>query len=229
MNAYLIQKLVLKDWYLQRIPILLSLAGVAISMALMLFGHDAGFMIGLIALISILIGFGANLSIATIVNERKEQTLPFVMSLPISHREYTTAKILSGVLLFLVPWLAIALSTGALFLVAPTTGPSSLPHGLIPYWAIMIVEIGVSTCLIACVALATESQPWTISAVMVCNIGFNVFGYIVAHTHGISRTMYTPTLQWPPMATVVLLAEVAAILLMLSLTFVIQARKKDFL
>ena len=87
MNAYLIQKLVLKDWYLQRIPILLSLAGVAVSMALMLFGHDAGFMIGLIALISILIGFGANLSIATIVNERKEQTLPFVMSLPISHRE----------------------------------------------------------------------------------------------------------------------------------------------
>ena len=64
---------------------------------------------------------------------------------------------------------------------------------------------------------------------MVCNIGFNIFGYIVAHTHGIARTMYTPTLQWPPMATVVLLAEVAAILLMLTLTFVIQARKKDFL
>ena len=41
---------------------------------------------------------------ATVVEERTDQTLPFVMSLPISAAEYTTAKILANLLIFLIPW-----------------------------------------------------------------------------------------------------------------------------
>ena len=49
----------------------------------------------------------------TVVEERNEQTLPFVMSLPISPMEYTTAKILANLLIFLVPLGALMLGSFA--------------------------------------------------------------------------------------------------------------------
>lgn len=229
MNLNLVKELILKDWYLQRGPILISLFGSVVAVAITITGGKPGFMLGLIALVTILIGFGANLAMATIVNERKEQTLPFVMSLPISFREYTASKILGNLLIFLVPWSAIGLAVGALFLLLPPSGPSGVPHGLIPYVAIMLTEMLVSTTLVASVAITTESQRWTIGMIMVGNLAFNGFGYLVAHADSMARSMWSPAMQWTPTAVGLVVAEFAAIALMLSLTFAIQSRKKDFL
>jgi ABC-2 type transport system permease protein len=224
MNMHLIKLLVLKDWYLQRVPILVSLLGSAVAMAIAITGSKIAFLLGLIALVTVLIGFGANLAMATIVNERKEQTLPFIMSLPISYREYTAAKILANLIIFLVPWTVVTLGSIVLLLVSPTS-----PHGLIPYVAIMSTEMLVSTSLVAAVAIATESQLWTITAVMIGNLALNGFGYYVAHIPSIAQSMDSKTFQWSLAATGLLAVEFAAIVLLLSITFTWQARKKDSL
>ncbi len=224
MNLSIVYRLILKDWYLQRASILIALAGGFVGIGMVVTGTQAGFLLGCITLVTVLIAFGANLAIATMVNERKEQTLPFVMSLPISYREYTASKILGNVILFLIPWLFITLCSLGILWISPEH-----KQGLIPYVAIMATEMLVSTCLIVTVAIITESQPWTVACIMVGNVGFNVVGYFVAHVPRIDHSMFGPTLRWDAASLGLLLAEFAAIALLLACAFAVQARKMDFL
>ena len=223
MNYAMVKQLILKDWYLQRWLILASLAGVVASLGIIASGGKVAFLLGLILLIMVVISIGAHMAVSTIVTERKEQTLPFVMSLPISYREYTASKIWGNLLIFLVPWLTMMLGSFGLLLLSPGS------RGLLPYAAIMSTEMLMSTCLILAVALITESQGWTVAAIMVGNVAVNGIGYVVAHIAGIAKGMWGSTVQWSGAASAVLLAEFATVALLLGVTFFVQAKKKDFL
>jgi len=146
-----------------------------------------------------------------------------VMTLPISYREYTASKIWGNLLIFLVPWFTMLM--GGLFLLL--YDPKG--YGLVPYFVIMSTEILMSTCLIIATALITESQGWTVGAIMVGNIGVNLIGYLVAHIPGIAQGMWGSAIRWSGAATGVMLAEFATIALLLGTTFWVQSRKKDFL
>jgi hypothetical protein len=224
MNYAMIQRLILKDWYLHRWQILGSLAGAAGAMAFVVFFGTAGFYIGLTLLITVLVFVGAQLAIASSVTERKEQTLAFIMSLPISYRDYTTAKILSNLLIFLIPWTVVSLASAAILLFAP-----GATQGLFPFTAIMCVEILLSTCMLSCVAIMTESQAWTTTAIIVGNVAINIVGYLIAHIRPIAAGMFGHNIAWTSAATMCLLGEVALIALLFALTYFVQGRKTDYL
>jgi len=160
---------------------------------------------------------------ANVIGERENQTLPFMMSLPISYLEYTTSKILGNLLIFVPFWLTIVAGCLAIIVVTPAI------HGLFAFAVIMAVEILVSTCLMLAVALVTESKGWTISAMVTGNLAINVVGYLVAHLPGIRNGMWGTTIQWNPAASISLVTEFALIALFLGGAFFIQSRKKDFL
>jgi len=222
MNYTMVKRLVLKDWYLQRWAILASLAGIVATLGIIATGGKVSFLIGLILLIMVIISIGAQMAVATIVTERKEQTLPFVMSLPISYREYTTCKIWGNLLIFLVPWVTMVVGSCGLLLLSPS-------RGMLPYAVIMSTEILLSTCLILAVALITESQGWTVAAIMAGNLAVNGIGYVVAHIAGIAKGMWGSTIQWSGAASTLLLGEFTTIALLLGVTSFVQSRKKDFL
>jgi hypothetical protein len=146
------------------------------------------------------------------------------MSLPISAREYTGAKVLGNLLIFLVPWIAVLLGCLTAILTLP-----AIPHGLVPYVSVMCTEILVSTCLVFCVAIMTESQGWAIATLIMGNLAFNAFGYFVAHIPSIAAAMDGNKIIWNSAALALLLGELASILLLLRLTFYVQSRKTDFL
>lgn len=223
MNYSMVRRLILKDWYLQRIAIAGSVLGGIGALGVVCLGGQAAFMAGLVLLITALIAVGAHLAIATMVNERKEQTLSFVMSLPISHAEYTLSKLLGTLVIFMVPYLVLVFGSLALFAI-----PHGVPHGLLPFTAIMAVEILLNTCLMIAVALVTESQGWTIGAIMVGNISINIVGYFVAHLPGIARGIQGASVAWSRTASVTLVVEFGLIALMLGMTFFFQSRKRDF-
>lgn len=187
--------------------------------------HDSqiALILGIIVLVTILIGMGALVMMSPIA-ERRQQTLPFVMSLPISYREYTTAKILGSLLIFLMPWTAIVGAMLGTILLAP-----GFPHGLIPFVVIMSVEILMSTCLITVVAVTTESQGWTVGITQVGALSLNGIGWWIVRFPDIGGTMKDATVRWSSTATVLLAAEFAAIALMIAITFFIQSRKNDFI
>ena len=143
-----------------------------LAVALLGTGSEGAFYAGSVVLVSVLITAGIHLAFATVLLERKEQTLAFVMSLPISAREYTTTKIVGNVLMFLIPWVTLVVASDAVIL-----GADSLPDGLIPVTIVVLTEIFVSTCLLLGVALVSESQGWTIATLVAGNLFFNFFLY----------------------------------------------------
>jgi hypothetical protein len=223
MNYSMVGRLIWKDWYFQRMAILQSLAGGAVSLGIVAFGGQAGFTLGLILLVTIMAMISAMTVMGNLLGERENQTLAFVMTLPISYLEYTTSKILGPLLIFVPFWLTIVAGCLGLIVAGPTI------HGLFAFTVIMAVEILVSTCLLIAVALVTESKGWTISAMVVGNLAINVVGYLVAHIPGISNGMWGTKILWTPAATISLVVEFALIALMLGMAFYLQSRKKDFL
>jgi ABC-2 type transport system permease protein len=223
MNYSMVKTLIFKDWYFQRWAILLSLAGGAVSLGIVAFGGQTGFIIGLILLVTIMIMISAMTATGNVIGERENQTLPFVMSLPISYLEYTTSKLLGNLLIFVPFWFTIVAGCLALIVATPAI------HGFFAFTVIMAVEGLVSTCLIIAVALVTESKGWTISAVMTGNLAINAVGYLVAHIPGIKKGMWGTAIYWNPTATILLAVEFALIALLLGGAFFIQSRKKDFI
>lgn len=222
-DSAVVHQLILKDWTLNRWVILGSLPVGLGALALVLTGKEIAFMFCIIILCMVIVGVGAQLAMVTTINERKEQTLAFVMSLPISWREYTAAKILANLLIFLVPWVPLtAAAIGVLLLPGAT-------HGLIPFTAIMAVEMLITTTLIVVAGIVTESQAWTTAGIFASSLGINVLGYVFAHLHGISAFMWGMQVHWTGTAWSVLVAEVLTVPLLLGATFYIQSRKTDFL
>jgi len=224
-NIAMVKRLIWKDWYLNRAAILFSLIGGMVTLALVASSHGSNIVmiLGLIVIVTILIGMGS-MVMASAVTERKQQTLPFVMSLPISYVEYTTAKIVGSLLIFLVLWTVMLVDILATILLAP-----GFPHGLIPFVVIMSVEILMSTCLVTAVAVTTESQGWTVGVAQVGALSLNGIGWWIVRFPDIGGAMRSATVRWSGTATALLSTELAAIALLLAITFFIQARKKDFI
>jgi len=223
MNYRMVGALILKDWYFQRVPILLSLAGGVLSLAIVALGGQAGFTIGLILLVTIMALISATTVMGNVIGERENQTLAFVTSLPISYVEYTTSKIVGNLLIFVPFWMAMVAGCVGLILVAP------IIHGLFSFAIIMAVEMLVSICLMIAVALVSESKNWTICAMIAGNLALNIVGYSLAHIHGIEDGMWGRRIYWRPAATIALTIEFALIALMLGGTFILQSRKRDFI
>ena len=102
-------------------------------------------------------------------------------------------------------------------------------HGLFAFTIIMAVEILLGICLMLAVALVSESKGWSITAMVVGNLGLNVVGYLVAHIPSIGDGMWKKVITWSPTASILLAAELALIALLLGGTFFIQSRKRDFI
>jgi hypothetical protein len=223
MNFSVVRHLILKDWYLNRGVILASIPIGLGALALVLTGKPVAFMLCIILLCMVIVGVGAQLAFVTTINERKEQTLAFVMSLPVSWREYTAAKILANLIIFLIPWLPLTAGALGLLLLPGAT------HGLIPFTAIMAMEMFITTSLIVAAGIITESQAWTTAGIFLSSLGINLGGYIFAHVPGIAKYMWGTRVYWSPTAWIILICELLTIPLLLGVTFFVQSRKTDFL
>lgn len=223
-GSAMICRLVFKDWYFMRWAIAAYLALGGVALLLVSNGGEGSFYAGCILLFTVLISLGIHLAMLTVVEERTQQTLPFVMSLPISPRDYTVAKVLANLVIFLVPWATMLV--GALAVIA---GREAIEDGLIPYTAIILTWILVGYTLILAVALVSESQVWAIAAMVVSNLAFQGVLYGVSHMPSIAATMKGNVAVWSPAAVGLLVAELAAVALLLGLTFFFQNRKTDFI
>ena len=225
MNAHMVKRLVLKDWYFQRRPIAIYTAGGILGLITVALGTAASFYAGTVLLITFMVTIGIHLAIVTVVQERTEHTLPFLMTLPITPKDYTAAKVLANLSIFLVPWLLLT-GGGALLLLAG--GAKSA--GLLPFATIVLTYILASYVLVLAAAIITESQGWTLVAMGVTNLFLQFFLYWVSHMPGIQSGMNGGRgAVWNATAFTLLGAELAAIVVLLGLAFVFQARKRDFM
>ena len=224
MTSSVIGHLILKDWRLNRPLISLCIGVGLIALVIAQYAGGVARLLGSVWFFVSLCILGSMLPASAILNERKKQTLAFVMSLPISSVQYAIAKALSTSAMFLVPWLTLLVS--ALLLIETR---HAIPHGIIPILLILAMLPLIAFCLISAAALVGESEGWLIAVSIVCNSSYWFVWYLLARIPSLRANWAGPVAVWNAAAVTVLSAELGSIAFIVGLTFFLQSRKRNFI
>lgn len=223
MNSPMIFKLIIKDWHLFKRYILgYTLLGFFAAL-LMSWPSYLAYYSGQVLLITVLIGASAHITISSVVTEKKEYQLSFLMALPINVMDYTLAKLLGGLAIYFIMWSAVLGLTVMVIIF------SALPNGLIPMVVICATEILTATSLLLMVGILSGSEAFTIITMVILNIFFNLFIFAVFSVADISAHVQAASPVFNQTVFTFMGAELAIIVLAVSLTTFIKSRQTCFL
>lgn len=223
MSTSIVWRLIAKDLYLYRWLIGVALGVGLASLFIPRFGEGPN-NVTLILLLTSVVALGIFIGIYGIMNERKEKSLLFVLSLPISTGQYTLAKVAAALIAFLIPW-SILTAT----IVGLTLAFDPPPDGMLPTSITMMMFFLANFCVLITLALIAHSEFWAVAAVLATNISVSFYMTTVPDLPGIREHLAGPTPVWSPTVVTVLAVEAAVITLSLAALFFVQSRKKDFL
>jgi ABC-2 type transport system permease protein len=221
MNRALIARLILKDWYLSRLLLVLIAGGGTLSIGLLYLRREDTGTIGLLSALITSVLLSILLPMQTVVNERKQHNLAFVMSLPISPMEYTAAKVVGNLSAFLVLWAAIAIG------VLGTLARTGVFGGLIPFGMVVALAPFVVFCLLLAVAIVVESEMWAVVTMGATNVSYS-FWFLLMKIPGLPEQLKSPVAIWSRPILWILAGQLTVIVVALGLTFYLQSRKRDF-
>jgi ABC-2 type transport system permease protein len=224
MSYAMVRRLIYKDWYFNRGAIAAYVAVGLAALATIGLGGTGAFYAGSVLLITVVISIGIQLTMVTVVHERSYQTLPFVMTLPVSIREYTLAKLAANLSIFAAAWLLLLVTAVALI-----AGRGALPDGLIPFAVVILVQLFTGYVLTLVTAILSESLGWTIAAIIVNNLLVQGVMFWVSNVPAIARDIPTSAIAWHQPIPALLAGDALFVVLAVVATFYLQARKKDFL
>ncbi len=222
-NVEMIKLLVVKDWQVYQKQLAGYLAGLVLALSLIGTAKPWSFNAGGLLLIVLLISTGFFAIGHIVLNERKEQTLPFVMSLPVTPVTFYIAKLLAGLIIYLAPFALVVSTTAFLVLFTP------LPDGLLVYAMLVYFFMLMTHCVALCVAVAIESEGWNIFIQMALMTMLGPFMLWARNLQSIVANLGTDHIVWSPDVLSVLAAELLVVVLVLGWTSWAHARKTSFL
>lgn len=224
MNASIVKQLINKDWQLSKnLLSLYVLMGFA-SLWIFTIPGDFFFTLGIIAVITVLAVIGIHMVISTVLYERKDQTLAFVMSLPVSFQEYTLAKVLSISIISGGAWLVLFGT-----IVGFTLTIDSIGNGLLPYAVMTLLYMLVNYAVLMAVAIVSENEPVTIVVMSLQNVSISVFMMGIAKLEGVGQYIAGEVAVWNDTSIGIVLIELFVIVLAIYLTFFFQSKKRSYL
>ncbi len=221
--SVLTRKLIAKELHVNRHFIAGAAIASTVSAAISPLSKMA-FNIGMLAWLTTVIAAGVMLSIYGVMNERKEQSLQFVMSLPISVAEYVRAKMLGLLLSFGVVWAVATASAVLLVLLAP-----GVPDGLLPYAVLLCLFLIVNFAVLLTGMLYVRSESASTALIVVTNMGVSIYMFTVVTLPGLHLYMDGPTPVWNSTFFTVLACELVVLIVALALPLATAARRRDFL
>jgi ABC-2 type transport system permease protein len=223
MNGSVVKALILTDWKRHQRLILGSIVAGALALILLQIGGELPTIFGAILFFTGLIVLGCMLPMSNVIFERKKKTLAFVMSLPVSVAQFTTAKLVSTFGMFLAPWLTLVTAAFSFIVSRP-----DIPNGVFPPILTLALLVFIGFALNASTALVTESEGATSASMVATNTTYGLGWYMLLRNKGIREGMSSPTIVWGNEVLTVLGCEIAIIAVILAVTFYLQSRKRDF-
>ncbi len=219
----LARKLIAKDFYLNRWLIIGSTVAGLVGLGVAAEG-EMRFNIGMLIWLTTIIAFGVVLVTFAIANERKERTLQFVLSLPLSHGDYVRIRVIGLLLCFLVPWSVLSVGAIALIAVMP-----NLPDGLLSVFVLLCGFMLANYSVVLCGALHTASEGVMTMVIIVTNMSITLFIFMVLGLPSLREQLRAAAPDWNSAFWIVLAIEAATLLVTLSLPYFVAARRRDFI
>jgi hypothetical protein len=221
-NIPVVKLLVAKDWQLFEKQ-LAAYVGAGI-VALCFLGHARpwSFYVGSLLLLVVLVAAACFAISNSLLVERKEQTLAFVMSLPVSPLDFYLSKLIGNLVTFGVPFLVIAGGALGVILLTP------LPDGLVVYSLLIFGHILLAYCVSLGVAMAVESEGWNTFVMIASMVLVNPFLMLLAQFPAIVDNARTEDIVWStPAVTILLIQGVLGAAALLATAWV-HCRKPSF-
>jgi hypothetical protein len=218
MSESIVRQLIIKDLRLMKIPAIAYWLSGLVAIVVVVVGGDVAGMTAIILFVAALFGTGVHSAMLTVTEERREQTLPFIMSLPITIREYTSAKLIGGGI-----WLTLSAASCVVFI------GEALPLGAVPFITIVLIAILLAYVIILATALIWESMTPTIVAIVAANLCTQGLLWWIASLHGIRSTIGGNAIVWNTTSISVIALQIFSIVALLAITYQLQSRKTSFI
>jgi ABC-2 type transport system permease protein len=217
------RKLIAKELHVNRWLMAGAAAGAVVAASIASLGR-MGFNVGSLSWLTAIIALGVMLAIYGVANERKEHSLEFVLSLPLSPADYVRAKLLGLALCYLVPWLVA--SAAALLLVR---ADPDIPDGLLPYTVLLCSFLLANFSLVLSGTLHARSEALIVATIVATNMGVSLFMFVIGGLPGLQLHMRGPTPVWNAAFWSVLAVELLVLALAFTLPLFLAARRRDFI
>lgn len=229
MSTSIIPQLVKKDLLMmRRIIFAFCIVSVAsIVMLGLLFGHIPPWVMINVAFLFLLAPAatcGIVLLMKTNVMEKEKSTQLFIMSLPITVKEFTLAKLLVNLPVFSVFWLVIS---AVAFYFSINLG--LFPLGTVPFITMVLLGVFVAYTCILSVSLIFQSLAITVLAIMTFELGTSAYLWTIVFLDPIQNHIYGPVSVWNSTAITVVLTQMCVAIFMVWMTLHIQNKKRDFI
>jgi ABC-type transport system involved in multi-copper enzyme maturation permease subunit len=182
------------------------------------------FNIGMLVWISTIIALGVIVVLMGISNERKERSLLYALSLPLSGADYVRIKLLALFSCFFFAWLTVSVGALALVWFDP-----DVANGLLPYTILLCVYLLTNFAVVLCAGLHFKTEAPMTAVIVVTNMGVTVYMFTVGAAPGLRGTMYGAVPVWNQPFWLTLGIELAVLAAALALPVFIAARRRDHL
>lgn len=229
MSASIVPQLVAKDLRLMSPTILMFglVSVVFIAILSLIWDHIPPAVMGNFGFI-MLVGpagtLGIVLLITTTVQEKQKSTQHFIMSLPVTVREFTRAKLWVNLPVFGLFWAAISVA-GFYF----AFGRGLLPFGAMPFVSMVFLGGFVAYVCILAVSLITQSLGITVLSIALFEVATSAYLWTVAYLPPISTHIWGAQAVWNPTAIGIIAAQAVTAVSVLTFTLWVQNKKRDFI
>lgn len=222
-DATMVRKLIVKDWQVYQKQLAGFVAGLLLALGLVGMGTPLLASAGALLVLVLLLVVGCYAIQSSVMAERKEQTQPFIMSLPVTPMDVFWGKLLANLTIFLVPFLLVI--GGLLALVLCT----SRPDGVVPWVVVVALFMLANFCVSLCVVIAVDSEGWNVFAMLALMTLIGPFLYWVSQMHGIREHLQGNAIVWSPQVLGLIVGELAVIAIAVLAAGWVHARKASFL
>ena len=229
MSTSIIPQLIKKDFMITRKMILafclVSLASIGVTS--LLFGRIPQWAlvnISFILLLSPAATCGMVLLMTTIVFEKERSTQAFIMSLPVTVKEFVQAKLLLNISIFTAFWLAVSAVAGYF-----SFARGLFPLGTAPFMLMIFLGVFVAYIGILCVSLWRQSLGWTVLAIGLFEMGTSGYLWVIAYLDPVASHLGGPEMVWNSTAISIVVVQVLIAISMILSILYFQSRKRDFI
>jgi ABC-2 type transport system permease protein len=222
MKSSVFWALVRKDVYVLRAFMYATLAIGVLSVGLVRFGK-IGFAVGGVLFLTANVGSGIFISMYSLLTERKNRSRAFALSLPISGANHDRSKLVSGYIVFGLPWLVLTALAMFVFLAGP---PAT--RGMVVYAVMIQVFVLALFSVVQASLFVVKSEAQSGIVILITNICFSLFMVTVNQQH-VTAPLRTAQIVWTPFSQRVLAGELLVVGLTLVFVAIFTARQRDYL
>lgn len=221
-NFPVIRLLVMKDWQLFEKQLAAYVLAGIVALCFLGLARPWSFYLGSLLLIVVMVAAACFAISNSLLAERKEHTLPFIMSLPVSPLDFYLAKLIANLITFGLPFGLISLATLAVILYSP------LPNGLVVLALPLFGHILLAYSLSLGVAMAVESEGWNTFVMIASMVLINPVIMLLGQIPAIAGNAKTETIVWSAPLLSILGAQILLSMLAIVATGWIHCRKQAF-